>query len=108
MTIKRLEPQNTHKDARRKVVQLFTAPFNTPNFYQIQKGSTLGDHFHKKNHEYFFILKGVLKINGELFTKHSLFLVEPHIKHTVEAISDVEMMTFNTHAYTPTDTDTYK
>jgi len=106
--IKRLVPQGGHSDSRRKVTQLFTADFKTPNFYEIKKGSVLGDHFHKKNFEHFFILKGVLKVNGELFTKHSLFVVEPHFKHTVEAISDVEMMTFNTHAYTPKDTDTYK
>ena len=113
-----LPPEFEHADSRRTLRQLVTADIKQVNSYQVTKGAILGEHFHKLTFEYFYIVKGsflvVLRSVGtkdkesKVLGKEALFCVKPFIIHTVEALTNGEIITFLTKAYTKENPDTWK
>lgn len=108
-----LSPETAHKDSRRELKQLFTADIKQVNSYDVNKGTPLGNHYHKVSYEYFYVTKGLLmvRIGDNTFPANpgTLFCVEPNEFHTVEALSNkASFITFLTKAYSKEDTDTYK
>lgn len=107
--MKLLMPEFEHKDVRRNLTQLFTAPIQQVNFYQARKNSVLGDHFHKETIEYFFITKGTIMYNQEsILNKGSLFVVHPEENHKIECLTDVSLMSFLTKPYSAESPDQWK
>ena len=115
--LKLLQPEFEHADSRRTLRQILTANIAQVNTYQVTKGAILGNHFHKETREFFYIMKGTFlvilrKLTGEstsqVVNKGTFFVVEPNNVHLVEALTNGEIMTMLTRAYTPESTDTYK
>ena len=107
--MKLLDPEFKHQDARRTLVQLFTAPVNQVNFYDAKKGAILGDHFHKETVEYFYVTKGTLLYNNErIINRGTAFVVEPEENHTLECMTDVQLMTFLTKPFDKENPDLCK
>lgn len=103
-----LKPEFIHADSRRALTQLLTDAIKQINHYEAKKGAVLGNHFHVKTREFFYILKGSIRYNKlKILNKNSLFVVEPGEKHSLECLTDVNMMTFLTKAYSEEDPDIY-
>ena len=113
-----LQPEFEHTDSRRSLKQLLTADIKQVNTYQVTKGAMLGEHYHKLTYEYFYVVKGsflvVLRSIGvkgkvsQVLNKESLFCVQPFIVHTLEALTNGEIITFLTKPYTKEHSDTYR
>jgi len=106
-------PEYRHSDSRRSLTQLFTKPVSQVNEYEISKGSSLGNHYHKETFETFYITKGavMVSIDDDKFvaSKGTIFTVEPGEVHTIEAISDgARMMTFLSKPYSKEEPDLWK
>lgn len=116
--MKLLNPEFKHSDDRRTITQLFTGWVEQVNTYEAKKGSTLGNHYHKHTIEYFYILKGTATVYLEDTVTHSawsqvirsgdLFVVHPYEFHTIDCLTDVEMMTFLSMPYDKDKPDIYK
>ena len=107
--MKALLPEFSHKDSRRSLTQLFTAPIAQVNEYHAKKGAILGDHFHNETTEYFHITKGTVTYNDvKIFNRGSTFVVEPGERHTIVCLTEVSMLTFLTKPYSKEEPDTYK
>ena len=104
-----LVPEYVNQDGRRTLTQLLTAPIQQVNLYEAKRGAYLGNHFHKDTTEYFYVFNGTLVYNEKsIFSKGSLFKVEPPEKHHLECVSDVTFMTFLTKPYDKLNPDLYK
>ena len=104
-----LEAEYQHKDSRRTLTQLFTAPVNQVNLYEAKKGAVLGNHFHKETVEYFHVIKGVLTYNdSQVMTRGSTFVVYPQENHLLKCESDVTLMSFLSKPYDPKEPDLWK
>ena len=112
-----LKEEFKHSDHRRTLKQIVTADLKQVNFYEVQKGSTLGDHYHKETYEYFLITKGTITLDIrkkdsydnqiKVFNRGQAFVVEPGEIHTINCMTDASFVTFLTKPYTKEDTDTY-
>lgn len=104
-----LQPEFANGDKRRLLTQLLTEPIQQVNHYAAKKGAVLGNHFHKKTVEFFYIIKGTLLYNNlTTLTKGQLFVVDPGEVHWLKCLTDVKMFTFLTKAYNPDDPDIFK
>lgn len=104
-----LQPEFVHADNRRSLKQLLTEKIEQVNHYEARKGSVLGNHFHVKTREFFYVVKGSIFYNNlKILNKNSLFVVEPGEYHSIKCLTEVNMMTFLTKAYTTEDPDTFK
>lgn len=104
-----LAPEFVHADNRRSLKQLLTENIKQINHYEAAKGSILGNHYHKKTSEYFYIVKGsILYNNLKILNRNTLFLVEPGEMHTIKCLTEVNMLTFLTKPYTHDDPDIFK
>lgn len=104
-----LKPEYVHADSRRKLTQLLTEDIKQVNHYHAVKGATLGNHYHEKTREYFYVVKGTVYFNKvKIINKNNLFVVEPGEYHTIECLTEVNMLTFLTKAYNTEDKDTFK
>lgn len=108
--MKLLKPEFSHTDNRRTLTQLLTSDIKQVNLYECHYGAELGNHFHKKTIELFYIINGVLIYNKKrILRKGDLFSVEPVEKHSLLVKSDkATFMTFLTKSYSKEDTDTYE
>ena len=103
-----LEPEFVHQDNRRKLTQLITDDIKQVNVYHAQRGASLGDHFHKKTTEYFYLIKGSIIYNDNtLISRGTLFVVNPEERHKIECLTDVSFLSFLTKPYTKEDPDIY-
>ncbi len=104
-----LEEEYRHEDKRRTLIQLFTAEIKQVNLYKVKKGSTLGEHYHKRTTEYFYVIHGTLIYNdSRLVETGDLFVVNPQESHKIEAIADTELMTFLTVPFDEESPDLWK
>lgn len=104
-----LQAEFTHADNRRSLKQLLTENIKQINHYEASKGSILGNHFHVKTREFFYLVKGsVLYNNLKIFNRNALFVVEPGEYHSLKCLTEVNMLTFLTKPYTTDDPDTFK
>lgn len=111
--MKILVSEHIDKNPRRELRQLFTADIKQVNFYEASRGAILGDHFHKRTNEYFFITKGtfMVQIGDNSFPANpgTLFKVEPGEKHTLEALTNKgTFLTFLSKPYSKEDEDIFK
>lgn len=107
-----LKPLSVVKDSRRTLSNLFRADIKDVNFYEAKKGSVLGNHYHKKTDEYFFIVKGICLVhtpsNKKMAMKGALFVIKPPMNHSIECITDCSFITFLTEPYDSINPDIFK
>lgn len=107
-----LAPEFRHSDARRTLTQLITDNIKQVNSYEIKRGSILGEHFHKETVEYFYITKGTALVrvddNSVVMNRGSIFKVIPTETHSVEALTDLGLMTFLTVPFSQDKPDLWK
>lgn len=109
MNLQILKPEFVHADGRRSLKQLVTEDIKQVNHYEAVKGSVLGNHFHKLTREFFYIVKGSILYNHlKILNRNTLFMVEPDEFHSIKCLTEVNMLTFLTKAYTPDDPDIFK
>ena len=112
-----LKPESEHSDNRRTLKQLVTTDIKQVNAFKVTKGSILGNHYHEKTYEYFYVMKGSflvmiknpgsLKASSKILNKDSFFMVAPNTAHNLEALTNGEFMTFLTRPYSKIDKDTF-
>lgn len=92
------DPEYAHKDSRRLFLQILTKPVKQINYYEAKRGAVLGNHYHKKTTEYFFLLSGdaVISINGveHLMRPLTIEVVRPMQIHSISCLSNIKFMTF--------------
>ena len=104
-----LDTEFVHRDSRRTLSQLLTADIKQVNLYEAQEGSVLGNHFHKRTTEYFYVLQGTLVYNNQMTVEEgTFFVVYPEEEHTLTCLTYVKLMTFLTKPYTQEEPDTWK
>jgi len=104
-----LNPEFSHTDPRRTLIQLVTADLKQVNLYEAQEGSVLGNHFHKETTEYFYLLQGSIIYNNEtMLEEGTMFVVYPQENHTLTCLTYVKLMSFLTKPYTETNPDIWK
>lgn len=104
-----LEEEFKHEDERRTLTQLLTRDIKQVNFYQAKKGAILGNHYHKKTEEYFYLISGKIYYNEErILEAGDLFVVYPQENHQLECCTDVRLMSFLSKAYSKEDEDIWK
>ena len=107
--MKLLEPEFEHKDDRRLLQQLFTADVKQVNYYRAKRGAVLGKHFHKETVEYFLITKGTIIYNeSKVLNKGECFVVYPEEEHTLDCITDVDLVSFLSKPYSEEEKDIWK
>lgn len=106
--MKSLEPEFSHEDSRRKLTQLLTADIKQVNVYECQANVNLGNHFHKKTVEFFYILDGEIESNGETKKEGDLFVYYPETMHTIWAKTTCRFMTFLTVPFDKENPDLWK
>ena len=100
--IKKLDVDFKHIDDRGTICQILSIPNSQVNYLFTKKGAIRGDHYHKKNREYFFVISGKVQITaysvkepGEkeerVFEAGDLFLVEPYLMHSFVFLEDTQM-----------------
>lgn len=101
--IKKLETDFKHMDERGMICQILSIPNSQVNYLFTKKGAKRGKHFHKKNHEYFYIINGKINISAYptndpahtekyVFETGDLFAVEPYAMHDFTFLEDTHMV----------------
>ena len=90
-----------HHDERRFFAQVLTKPVRQINYYSAKRGAVLGNHYHKKTTEYFFLLDGkaIIRIDGVESPMEPLTVevVRPMQNHAIKCVTNIRFMTFLTH-----------
>lgn len=100
--IKFLEPDFEFADDRGKLTQLFREGWSQVNVITSKAGSVRGDHYHKNNHELFYVISGefILSVSHlqegvtEKFAlkPEMMFVIPPKILHSFTFESDVLLL----------------
>lgn len=101
--IKKLETDFKHIDDRGTICQVLSIPNSQVNYLFTKKGAKRGCHYHKKNHEYFYIINGKIQISAYsvnntaqtekyVFETGELFVVEPLAMHDFAFLEDTHMV----------------
>lgn len=111
--MKILQPESTHRTARRNLSQLVTADLKQVNLYEASRGAKLGNHYHKSTTEYFYIIKGtfMVEVGSASFAANPglLFKVEPYENHVLEALTNkASFLTFLSEPYNDKQPDLHK
>jgi len=101
--IKKLETDFEHIDGRGLICQILSIPNSQVNYLFTKKGAKRGNHYHKRNREFFYVISGKVQISAfyvknpeqtELltFSTGNLFVVEPYVMHDFTFIDDTQMV----------------
>jgi len=106
-----VKPETQHKDERRVLTQLLSANIKQVNTYDCQP-CTLGNHYHEKGSEYFYVISGELAIGNEygesVVKQGEVFAVYPQENHIVNIYRPTKFMTFLTHPFDSANPDLHK
>ena len=91
-----IEPEFEHTDDRGSLVQLFSRGWKQVNVVRSEKGSFRGEHYHKNNIEFFYVVSGSFRLLLDKSDEHeeyviksgSMFTVEPNVIHTFDYLED--------------------
>ena len=97
---KMLKPDFHFEDDRGTLIQLVHCGYRQVNVIRSIAGVIRGGHYHKKNHEAFYVVEGdceVTFIEGErkqtrVFSAGEFFQIEPHIGHVFHYLSNTVMI----------------
>jgi dTDP-4-dehydrorhamnose 3,5-epimerase-like enzyme len=89
-------PDFEHIDDRGKLTQLCRDGYKQINVVESKAGSFRGGHYHKLNHETFFVVKGEFELTAQKdgkseiyrFKEGDMFSVPPYVIHEFFYISD--------------------
>jgi len=88
--IKILAPNFEFQDERGKLTQLVREGFSQFNIIFSKAGVSRGDHYHKENHEAFYVISGKFVLTAEkegkverfTFTEGDMFVIPPYVNHS--------------------------
>jgi dTDP-4-dehydrorhamnose 3,5-epimerase-like enzyme len=100
---------NAHEDERGLFVEVWRGrDFEEINFFQIKRGVTRGNHFHKRNRELMVVTRGRLRLRVEdkrtgatvekVIVEGDCVVIEPYDLHSLTAEEDSSMVACNTVA----------
>ena len=110
---------NTHEDERGLFVQVWRGKdFEEINFFQVKRGVTRGNHFHKRNRELMVVTRGRLRLRIEdkktgarterVLEEGDCIVIEPYDVHSLTAEEDSSVVACNTVApYDESDPDVF-
>jgi dTDP-4-dehydrorhamnose 3,5-epimerase-like enzyme len=96
MLIEMLKPNFIHSDDRGTLTQLVREGFRQINVIESRSGGVRGGHYHARNSEAFYVVKGVFKLvvslgeenEGYEFRTGEMFLIPPLVVHGFEFMED--------------------
>lgn len=107
-----LKPLSQISDSRRTLSHLLTDTIRDINHYEAKKGAVLGNHYHKKTDEYFYITRGSCLVRAgksdKVFNRGAMFVIRPQIMHSIECLTDLEFLTFLTEPFDEHNPDLHK
>lgn len=100
--IRKLNVDFFQTDPRGTICQILSIPNSQVNYLFTKKGAKRGNHYHKKNKEFFFLISGKVKISvcsAEIpekkeeivFSEGDLFVVDPYTIHSFDFLEDTQM-----------------
>ncbi len=98
----------SHTDGRRTLIEFIQdTSIRTAKVIYVKEDSFLGNHYHKKKEDIFFLVKGsgtyTLDGKQELFKAGDTVLVKPGVKHTFYLIKDSILLEASTTPYDKED-----
>lgn len=105
MLIEIMQPNFIHTDDRGKLVQIIRGGFNQVNIIESKSGCVRGGHFHQKNREAFYIIKGKISLyvstekekEEYMFNTGDMFLIPVKIIHSFVFIEDTLLLSMYDH-----------
>ena len=96
MLIKILKPDFDFEDERGRLTQLVRSGYSQINVVSSAGGVFRGDHYHKENHEAFYVIKGSFRIvlskddekEEYVFKAGDMFEVLPYVVHSFYYLED--------------------
>jgi quercetin dioxygenase-like cupin family protein len=99
----KLEPEKVITDERRRIVQILTKDIKQINICTPKPGVVLGNHYHKENTEYIFVITGhvCLEIEGksELLFPGSLAEIPVNQNHCITCTENTNYLIFHTKEF---------
>lgn len=100
MLYEMLTPDFYHKDDRGNLVQLVHSGYRQINVLRSNAGTFRGGHYHKENHEAFYIVEGMCEVTfvkGKLletktFSTGDFFRIGPYTSHAFHYLRDTVMI----------------
>lgn len=101
--IQKLDVDFSHSDERGSICQILSVPNAQVNYLFTKAGAKRGNHYHKINREYFYVVSGRVRITGRNvldsgrtesheFEQGELFVIEPYCSHELEFKEDTQMI----------------
>lgn len=107
-----ITPEFSNIDNRRTLSQILTANIQQVNRYECQAGVTLGNHYHERTIEYFYVIKGKILIGNEfgksVVNEGELYAVFPQESHIITTEGPATFLTFLTSPFDPKRPDLHK
>lgn len=93
----------SHTDGRGAICQVIGLPSRQVNYVFTRKGAKRGQHYHKENREFFYIIGGKAAVEAysvkypseeerHVFDTGDLFVIEPYTMHSFEFLEDTQMI----------------
>lgn len=103
MLVKKINVDFTYNDERGGICQILSFPNSQINYLFTKKNAKRGSHYHKINHEYFFVISGKVEINAfnvnntsecekHIFKENDFFMVEKYVQHDFVFLEDTQMI----------------
>lgn len=61
------------------------------------KGEKIVTHYHRNGREFTLVIKGVERINGQIYREGDIIVIEPYTVAEVEIIEDLEVLVVKEH-----------
>jgi mannose-6-phosphate isomerase-like protein (cupin superfamily) len=101
--MKKIQNKINHKDKRGVIIDLLQKEkINSITYITIKKGAVRGNHYHKKTHQWNYIISGTMKLISRknnikkiaVLKKNDLYLSEPMEHHALVGITKCEVLVF--------------
>jgi mannose-6-phosphate isomerase-like protein (cupin superfamily) len=101
--MKKIQNKINHKDKRGVIIDLLQKEkINSITYITIRKGAVRGNHYHKKTHQWNYIISGKMKLISRknnikkiaVLKKNDLYLSEPMEHHALVGITKCEVLVF--------------
>jgi mannose-6-phosphate isomerase-like protein (cupin superfamily) len=101
--MKKIQNKINHKDKRGVIIDLLQKEkINSITYITIKKGAVRGNHYHKKTHQWNYIISGKMKLISRknnikkiaVLKKNDLYLSEPMEHHALVGITKCEVLVF--------------
>lgn len=96
-------------DKRRTLIQIVTRDFKQSHCLFIERGATLGRHYHEKTDEFFYVIKGqllcVLDEERISLSEGDTLDIPRNKFHTLQAVTDAQIIVYLSEPFNQEDPD---